>query len=204
MNYIYDIVLNFQDNYYQFFEWSRKDKIKNITRIPVYKVTDQDLNILKNNQVKISPIFLTQIKEDNKRYKKNMCLVTNAKLAIGLLFDNDGTLQKRSSLLFEEEDEVNQFGLTLETTKIEYLENIEKKPKNKLRIEIEKKDTLIHYITKINDEITLKYLYYEYFQEECTNIKEIKKNLKCELEKNWTKKQNNLYYLVTLLNKKVV
>ena len=60
---------------------------------------------------------------------------------------------------------------------------------------------LLYYINKINNEITLKYLYYEYFKEECNNIKEIKNTLKKELEKNWTKKQNNLYYLVTLLNK---
>ena len=201
MNYIYDIVLNFQDNYYQFFEWNRKDKIKNITRIPVYRVTDQDLNVFKNNQVKINSTFLNKIKEDNRKYKKMMCLVTNTKLTIGLLFDNDGTLLKRSSLLFEEEDEVNHFGMTLDITKIEYLENIERIPKNKLRIELEKKDTLIHYITKNSDEIILKYLYYEYFQEECTKTEEIKKILTKELEKNWTKKQNNLYYLVTLLNK---
>ena len=51
MNYIYDIVLNFQDNYYQFFEWSRTDKIKNISKISIYHVTDQDLLNLKYNQV---------------------------------------------------------------------------------------------------------------------------------------------------------
>ena len=27
MEYIYDIVLNFQDNYYDFYEWQKKDKI---------------------------------------------------------------------------------------------------------------------------------------------------------------------------------
>lgn len=201
MNYIYDIVLNFQENYYQFFEWKRTDKIKNIARIPVYRVTDQELNILKNNKVQINSSLLNKIKEDNKKYKKIMCLVSNTKATIGLLFSPDGTLLKRSSLIFEEEDEVNDFSLTLELTPIEYLKNIEQIPNDSLRLEIEKKDTLIHYITKESNEITLKYLYYEYFQEESNNIKHIKTTLKKELEKNWTKKQNNLYYLVTLLNK---
>ena len=60
MNYIYDIVLNFQDNYYQFFEWNRKDKIKNISKIVVYRVNDQDLYNLKYNQVTITGEFLTK------------------------------------------------------------------------------------------------------------------------------------------------
>ena len=58
MNYIYDIVLNFQENYYQFFEWSRKDKIKNISKIPVYRVTDEDLLKLK---YKLTPKLITKI-----------------------------------------------------------------------------------------------------------------------------------------------
>lgn len=46
MNYIYDIVVNFQKNYYEFFEWQKEDKIKNITRLPIYKVSDSDIQAL--------------------------------------------------------------------------------------------------------------------------------------------------------------
>ena len=34
MEYIYDIVLNFNDCYYEFYEWKSTDKIINIKRIP--------------------------------------------------------------------------------------------------------------------------------------------------------------------------
>ena len=73
MNYIYDIVLNFQDNYYNFFEWNREDKIKNIIKIPLYRVSDKDINILKNNIIKVSKEFINKIKIDNKNYKKLIC-----------------------------------------------------------------------------------------------------------------------------------
>ena len=43
MNYIYDVALNFQENYYQFFEWNRHDKIKNIAKIPLYHISDEDI-----------------------------------------------------------------------------------------------------------------------------------------------------------------
>ena len=202
MNYIYDIVLNFHEHYYNFFEWDRKDKITNITKIPLYRVSNQDILILKNNKVKIDNILLNKIKKDNKNYKKNMCLVSNTKITIGLLFDNYGNLQKRSSLIYEEEDEVNDYCTNLKITQINYLENIEIQTKEKLRLEIEKKEKLIEYINNTKDISTLKYLYYEYFKKECNNQNEIKKSLTEELEKEWTKKQNNIYHIVKLLNKK--
>lgn len=202
MNYIYDIVLNFQENYYQFFEWNRTDKIKNIAKIAVYRVTDQDLLNLKYNKVIVGTQFLNKLKEDNKKYKKLMCLVSNTNHTIGLLIGNDGTILKRSSLLFEEEEEVNNFSQTLSITELDYLENIKVSPKNCLRIELEKKDMLMEYLKTTEDLATLKYLYYEYFKEECKDEQAIKKALLTELGKDWTKKQNNLYQIVTLLNQK--
>lgn len=201
MNYIYDIVLNFQDNYYQFFEWSRNDKIKNITRIPIYRVKDQDIHILKNNQVTVDSSFLEKLKEDNKKTKKLMCLVSNTQITLGLLFNHQGILIKRSSLIFEEEDEVNDFALNLEITSIPYQKNQTISHENKLRVEIEKKDLLISFIHNTKDLFLLKYLYYEYFKEECNSQEWIIKALTQELEKDWTKKQNDLYHLVKLMNK---
>lgn len=201
MNYIYDIVLNFQENYYQFFEWNKKDKIKNIKKIPIYHLNDTDLLNLINNKITVDNNFINKIKEDNKTNKKIICLVSNTKLTLGLLFDEQGHLLKRSSLIYEEEDEVNTLAITLPLTKINYLTNITTPKENKLRIEIEKKNQLLDYINSINNTILLKYLYYEYFKEEENNNIKIKEALTQELEKNWTKKQNDLYHLVMLMNK---
>ena len=202
MKYIYDIVLNFQNNYYEFYEWKRKDNIKNITRIPIYRVSSEDILILKSNKIKISSSFLNRIKEDNKKYKKIICLVSNTKVSIGLLFDDKGNLLKRSSLIYEEEDEVNDISKDLDITKIEYIENEEKLPTSTLRIDIERKESLADFLDNTNDLKILKYLYYEYFYKECNNIQKIKKELKKEIDKDWTKKQKNLYHTISLLNKK--
>ncbi len=94
------------------------------------------------------------------------------------------------------------FSKTLPITPIHYLKNIELPTKNQLRIEIEKKDTLIEYLTKTTDLSILKYLYYEYYGEECKNKNQIKKSLLKELEKDWNKKQNNLYKMVKLLKER--
>lgn len=202
MNYIYDIVLNFQNNYYQFFEWNRNDKIKNISKIAVYRIKDEDLINLTYNKVIVDSNFLETLKEDNKKYKKIMCLVSNAKQTMGLLFAQDGTLLKRSSLLFEEENEVNNFAKNLPLTKITYLKNEVVAPNNTLRIEREKKDNLIKYITETNDILTLKYLYYEYFKEECSDDTKIKTILLNIIEEEWNLNKNNLYKTLNILTKK--
>ena len=33
MNYIYDIVLNFNKDYYEFYEWKKSDKVINVKKI---------------------------------------------------------------------------------------------------------------------------------------------------------------------------
>ena len=201
MNYIYDVILNFQPNYYQFFEWNKKDKIKNIMKIPLYKVTDKDLLILKDNIIKIDTNFLNKIKKDNKNYQKNICLISNGKISIGLLFDKNGYLTKKSSLIYEEEDEVNDIAKNLQITTINYIVNKEIFPKKDSRISQEKKDLIISYLNKLKDISTLKYLYYEYFKEECINELTIKEKLIQELKKDWTNNQNNLYHTIKLLLK---
>ena len=202
MNYIYDIVLNFQNNYYQFFEWNRTDKIKNINKIAVYHVSDQDILDLTNNKIIIDNTFLNKLKEDNKKNKKLMCLVSNQSQTIGLLFSNDGVLLKRSSLMFEEETEVNNYVKDLPLTKIDYIKNEKQESSNRLRIEKEKKDRLIEYIKNTSNELTLKYLYYEYFKEECTNIDTIKETLINVMESEWNNNKSTLYKTISILTKK--
>ncbi len=201
MSYIYDIVLNFQNNYYNFFEWKRTDKLKNIIKLPLYKVSDEDIINLKYNKVTVSLDFINKLKTDNKKNKQLICLVSNNKISIALLFNQRGKLLKRSSLIFEEEEEAVEVSRHLPITKIEYIENIKIIPKDKLRIEKEKKNKLIKYIKTTNDIMTLKYLYYEYYEKEIEDIIEIKKCLLKELTKDWNPKQNNLYKLVKILTK---
>ena len=202
MNYIYDIVLNFQKDYYQFFEWNRTDKIKNISKILVYHVTDQDLINLIYNDIIIDNPLLNNLKEETKRYKKITILVSNTKQTIGLLFDKNGTLLKRSSLLFEEEAEVNNFAKELPITTINYKKNKKLPISSALRAEKEKKEPIIKYINQTNDLTTLKYLYYEYFKEECDDTSKIKSHLLKVLEDDWNPKKNNLYQIIFILIKK--
>lgn len=201
MTYIYDIVLNFQDKYYNFFEWKKNDYIKEYSLVPIYKISDNDILIFKNNIVTIGEENLKNIIKDNKNKNRIICIVSNELLSIGLLFNNKGKLIKRSSLIFEEDREVNKIAKKLPTTKFNYKINKIRKETNKLRIEIEKKNKIIKYINSINNIKILKYLYYEYYEKEENNLKKIKDSLIKEINKNWTYKQNKLYNTINTIIK---
>ena len=201
MTYIYDIVLNFHKNYYNFYEWNKTDKIKNIYKIPLYRISDIDIINIINNKIKLNNSTLEKFKDIYKFNKKIIILVSNTKITIGLLIDEKGNILKKSSLIFEEETEANNIAKTLMITKLDYKKIKELKHPSILRIELEKKNLFIKYIIELQDETTLKYLYYEYFNKECNNKEIIKNSLLQELDKDWNIKKTNLYKTINLLIK---
>ena len=48
MNYIYDITLNFnKNNLYEFYEWKEEDDAEFILKIPMFKVSTEDIVNIK-------------------------------------------------------------------------------------------------------------------------------------------------------------
>ena len=61
MNYAYDIILNFQKDYYDFFEWNKNDEILHIRKIPIFKISNTDYQLFKNSTVKFNKDFVTKM-----------------------------------------------------------------------------------------------------------------------------------------------
>ncbi len=208
MNYIYDIVLNFHSKYYEFYEWQPQDNIINIRKIPIYKVDNHTYTSLKYNQVTVDSQFISQISHRSSIYLDdndyhNICLITNGKEVIGLSFNDQGELTKRSSTIFDEEQEIIEDTSKTPLTSIILKENTKLKPHLISRIEQDKRDYLTTYLQSINPDTQaslLKYLYYEYFEKEDTDSHHIKKVLTQTLLQDWNPKLDNLYQLTTLLN----
>ena len=187
MDYIYDIVLNFQSEYYDFFEWKSTDKVINVKKIPVYIVNNENYLNLKYNEVTLDRTNLPkQIK---------MFLVTNGVEVMGLLLDNSGNVIKKSSLLFDEADEVLEDKETIKALPLKYIKNISKIHTLNSRLNIEKKKYLEKYFSNINiktDEYLLKYIYYEIYNKEEDNIKKVYEKLKELINKDTNKIYNSI------------
>ena len=205
MNFIYDIVLNFNKDYYDFFEWNKKDNIISIKKIPLFFVKNDIFKIMKYDRVVVSEKFITSIKDKTFTYSRTKigpsCLVTNGKQVIGLLFNEKGVLIKKSSLLLNEEEEVLDEIVNDNIYSIDIIKDQKVKSENINRSEKEKKNFLINYINKEKNDINLKYLYYDYFEKEENYINLIKNILIQEIHNNWNKKFNSLYDTVKKFNK---
>ncbi len=205
MNYIYDVVLNFNKDYYNFFEWYKSDNIINIKKIPFFLVDNNTYTSMKYNIIIVDQDFVRSIKDKTSTYTKlkvgPSCLITNGKEAMGLLFNDKGNLIKRSSLLLDEEEEVLDEVNDNNKYNIGIIKNQKRRIFNINRLEKEKKDFLIRYISKENSLINLKYLYYDYFEKEEQDIDIIKKTLIKEIKYNWNKKFQEFYNTVKMFNK---
>lgn len=204
MNYIYDIVLNFNKDYFEFYEWKKSDKIINVKKIPAFKVNSEVLNSFKYNEVVVDKEFLDKIFDLTLFYSKcnykYMCLLSDTNETIGVMFNSSGELIKRSSLVIDEEDEVNEEVVSNNMLWIKLVKNDRKDIRCVSRIDRERKEFLYKFINNLGSENVLKYMYYDYFEVEEDNIDIIKNKLLLELD-NKDADIRKLYDLVKVLKK---
>ena len=203
MTYVYDIILNFHKKYYNFFEWNSKDIIYHMKKIPLIRVSDKDLNILKYNEIIIDKELILNFKNKSIMYTTNknnniLLLISNKKESLGLMFNEEGILLKRSGLLFEESEEIEELSKELEITKIKYIKNKEINKQNTSRKKEKRKKYIKNYLNNIKDENIFNYLYYDIYQKEQINKINIKELL---LQENNNNLIDKLYNTIKLLNK---
>jgi len=114
---VYDIILNWtdQNKAYDFFEWDQNDDLEHIKKIPLYKVDYRLMHDLWYHTVKIDALFLESILRKtevffNKKIEKIEygCLFSDGYKVIAVEFASDGTSIYKSSLLLDEEEEIQE------------------------------------------------------------------------------------------------
>lgn len=190
MIYVYDIILNWtdEDNLYEFFEWNTNDDLEHIKRIPMFKISSSNFDLMLNYEFKVNAELLDRIKGITEIYtntkveKQDYALLfTDGCRAIAVEFDEIGKAIYRSKMLIDEEQDV----LILSNKLLEYDIDITCDRKRnrtnfKTRLENEMQKVLT---VEIKDSYTkkrfdkLKYLYYECFGREEDNIEVVYNNL---------------------------
>lgn len=209
MNYIYDVLLNFNSKLYDFYDWNNSDDVKHIRRIPIFKIASDDLVEIINNIIVIDKKFLSLILNKTEYFSnrkiekiKYSCIFSDGEKAIGVLFNMNGESVKYSSLLIDEEDEANEIGSNKDVEKINYLIKTKNKMHNlKTRLDLEKEQFIIkeiNLLNKNNKYDKLKYIYYDCFNSKEDNISKIINNIKIKLKQNNFDIRNKLYDLLKL------
>ncbi len=190
MIYIYDILLNFsKDKIFEFYEWEKEDKIEHVKKIKLLKVDSKVMDDFINYKVTIIDEKKEEIKNGmelfkNKQVKRAM-LFTDGYRVLALLFNENFKCIEKSRLLLEEELDVLDISEKLNAINIIYKKTGKKEEVFLTRHEWEVKSYLEKEVNKAykkKDMDKLKYIYMEYFNEECMDIEKIFDRLKNSLE----------------------
>jgi len=207
MTYVYDLILNFNDNLYEFYEWNKDDTYYHIKKICLFRVDSKTYNDILDSKVSFNDDVLINIFNKCEYYEKKkvktfpyVFLITDTYRTMALLLNSELKVIKYSSLLLDEEEEVNEISIRLPLVKFEYNIVADNETNDLTRFE----KGILNYIAKElhksykkRDCKKLKYLYYEYFNEENDDIDYIYKSLIDTLNK-YSDKHDNLYKLIKL------
>lgn len=210
MNYYYDIVLNLNEELYEFYEWEENDSIDFIKKIPLFRVSTKTLKDNLKYQTKFSQTMIEQIKNKTIIKKnenlENIFLISDTKNALALEINNEGLVINRSKLLVSDEMNLIEMIYSLKEVKIEY-EKIKKYEVRKELRQIEKIKKLIKceidLLYQEKNRSKLKYLYYEWFNTVQNSLEKMYEEMNTELEKNFSEKLNNIYDLIKLSYHKI-
>lgn len=175
MKYIYDIVLNFNEEFFEFYDWNLNDEITHIKKIPIIKIDSLKINEIKNNDIEFDNEFLNKIENKTETFKKKIkyaFLITDDTEVIALKITDK---IKYSSLQITEELDILE-DLNLNYYDLKY--NLKKKKNNyllKTRLQYEIKNKVIDFITNLENDTDIEKLRYIYY--ECFNRKELEKKV---------------------------
>ncbi len=209
MNYVYDILLNFNKYLIEYFEWEETDNIKYVKKVALFKTTTETVKDIINYEVELESTFINAIPKyelNNSNEITKICLITDENIVIGVLITNN-KIESLSRLLLDEEYEVIEMSNHLRQVQIKYkkIKPREMKNNNLTRKENKIKNELlkqINYLKKENKKEELKYLYYEYTNKENNNMNYIYNYLKNSLT-NFNNKHLNLYKILSISNIKI-
>lgn len=212
MNNIYDILLNFnKHNFYCFFEWSSDDKISHIKKIPVCKISDDNMKLLLGNHVKIDNFFLEKIYNKTEVYTSKRvnfipysCIFSNNETCIAVNFNKNGEEISRSDLIIDEKDEVLElaFGMEIFDISFKIVDNIT--ASNFItRYESNNIETIKSELKKAfdsNDVAKLRYIYYELYGVYEFDKNKIYNQISSDVCDNWSYKHEALVSIFKILN----
>ena len=212
MNYIYDVLLNFQKEYYDFFDWNQNDNLYHMRKVPIIKVTNLNLKEIKNNIIKFDNNILNLINNKAERFSKNtiskqkyIFIISNENECLALKLNKNGIITHKSSLLPNEQDDIIEISKIQKITTLNY-KIIKKQPINHFhtRFELENKKFIIDELDKIykqNNFQKLNYLCLECFNQTQPTINKAYLKLKQEIQKA-NKNFIKLYNIFKIINQK--
>ena len=190
MSYIYDIILNLNNEFIEFYEWDKSDYLTHIRKIPIYKISN--ISKIKIGNKINNYKFIESIKNKTYVFGKNnrdyLVLLCNEEKVLAISLNNKGYIKEISDLLFDEEDYILESYNKYPFVKLDIIDNTKVYNYFFTRREREKIKNVKKQIKKSKSNV-LNYLCYE------LNIKEIN-------DEEINKKYQEMYNFFNLIHNK--
>lgn len=171
MNYIYDVLANFNISFFDFYDWYDTDDIIHIKKLPIIKVKSSFFYDIKYHDVKVDSVLLEKIYKKCIFFKTNksifnyVCAVCDGREAIIVMFNSKGRVIGRSSMLIDEENEVIDICECIDFFCCDYvIKNKVLFDHFKTRQDLSINGLIIDQLSCMNHD-KLKYLYFDCFDE---------------------------------------
>ena len=193
MIYIYDILLNFNDDVpFEFFEWREEDKIEHIKKIPLYKVSRLTLEDFLYGKIRVDSIFLEDIYNKTEVYQNGTvekipyaAIFSDGTIALAVELNEQGESVSKSRLLLDEEEEVLEFSYDLREIPLHYICDKKTSFSYQTRFEKQMKHFLKHeFETAIQEQNKekIKYFYEECFEKKYSNYQKASREIVASLD----------------------
>lgn len=193
MHYIYDVLANFNEIFFDFYDWNDSDHLIHIKKLPILRVDSNFFNCVKFFDVFVDKDLVDKIyrKTDffsvSKNKYSNVCCLCDGREAIIVNLDSKGYVVGRSSMLIDEENEVIDICECMSVSNFQVVINNRIIPSFfKTRHESYMDKFFLNELNQLGyDE--LYYLYYDCFDESENDVVKIKERIFNEIESLYPK-----------------
>ena len=206
MRYIYDILANFNDIFFEFYEWNDDDNIIHIKKLPIIKVDVDFFHSVKYSNVFVDSSLIEKIyrKTDffsvSKEKYSYVCCLCDGREAIIVNFGSNGCILGRSSMLLDEENEVIDICECMSVCKFDFVDKCSFVPVFKTRYEMYIHSVIMDKLECLGcDELC--YLYFDCFDECESDVNYIIGRIKKEIDCNYLYNKINDFLSLISINK---
>lgn len=161
------------DELWEFYEWEKTDYFSYVKKIPLFRVSFETLKDFMTYHIQMDLEFLSSIAHKTSvRGKEDIpyaFLMNDTKNSLAVLLNEEGTVVALSKTLVADDNNIGEFMYTLKETDLPYKKQEKRKKKCGLRQENDLKRFIMVELSTLLEEKNvqkLKYLYYEWFNEE--------------------------------------
>lgn len=197
MQYYYDVLGNFSEYILKFYEWESNDDIVNIKKIPFIKISKEDMRVLLSYSVILEIDNIIK----NGKDKTNYLLFSTGCDALMVELNEEGKIIYYSSLLIEDELEVNELAHNMNTIKLKFKVLDKIKTLSDYRQGEKAKNLIVHELKKIRDNDNKDeclYYYYEWFHVSTDDYDKAIKKMFLEIKKPFNKDMERIEKLIRL------